>query len=201
MKYIFIITFCFLTIFGFSQNKFRGGLKGGVNFTDMIISKTDNSINASYETRTSFHVGSYVQQTFSKHFSWQVEVLFSNKGAKRIIEDQEVNISLNYLNWPLLIVYRPINLIDIEFGPELGYMVSGEDFLASFDFGFDIGAKVNISNKFNAGLRYYQGIPFKMKNTDTTDGETVPTYQNTVFQVFIGYDLINEIYSKSKKKD
>jgi hypothetical protein len=175
-----------------SHSQMKGGLKAGANFSGIIVSKTDDVLNNDYSSRISFHAGSYLQQAFSDHLLWQVELLFSNKGYKCEVEGQTVNVSLNYLNWPILLVYRPFNIFEFEFGPELGYMISGEEMLNSFDLGFAFGTRVNISNKLNAGLRYSYGLPFKMDLEGTSSEGTDITYQNSVFQIYLGFNLINE---------
>ena len=190
-RFLFSILFSFIFIYSFGQIK--GGIKGGANFCSFIVSKSGELFaEETFNTKVSYHVGSYVQNSFSDHLAWQIEVLFSNKGYIHKVDDQSINVSLNYLNWPILLIYKPIKLIEFEVGPELGYLISGEDFLSSFDLAIDLGARFNISDKFNAGLRYCQGLPFKMK-LDRPEAEGYdPTYQNSVFQIYIGFNLINE---------
>lgn len=130
----------------------------------------------------------------------QFEILFSNKGYKLKINNTTSNISLNYLNWPVLLFYRPTPKLEIEFGPEFGYLITGEPLVQSFDLGFDIGLRFNISEKFNTGLRYNQGIPFKMDLSAIDFSNTQPKYANSVFQVYLGFNLINETKTTSEPK-
>ena len=192
MKQLFLsILLSFIVMYSFGQLK--GGVKGGVNFCNFIVSKSgDLFTDETFNSKTSYHIGSYVQNSFSDNLAWQIEVLFSNKGYIHKVDDQSFNVSLNYLNWPILLIYKPIKLLEFEVGPEFGYMISGEDFMSSFDLAIDLGARFNISDKFIAGLRYCQGLPFKMK-LDSPEAEGYdPTYQNSVFQIYIGFNLINE---------
>jgi len=171
----------------------KGGIKAGLNLSGIIVTKTNEVLNdETYSSRISFHAGSYIQQPFNDHLLWQVELLFSNKGYKREVNGQTENVSLNYLNWPILLIYRPGKLFEFEFGPELGYMISGEEILNNFDFAFDIGARFNISNKLNTGLRYSYGLPFKMKLNETSADGYSASYQNSVLQFYLGFNLINE---------
>jgi len=191
-RLLFSILFSLLFISSFGQLK--GGIKGGVNFCSFIVSKSGELFtDESFTTKVSYHIGSYVQNSFTDHLAWQVEVLFSNKGYIHKTDDHSANISLNYLNWPVLFIYRPVKLLEFEAGPEFGYLISGEDFLSSFDLGIALGARFNISGKFNAGFRYTQGFPFKMK-LDMADLQGYdPTYQNGVFQIYLGFNLIRDI--------
>ena len=189
-----LILITFLTVFvGIAFGQMKGGLKAGANISRIIVTKSGEVLNdESYGTRLSFHAGSYIQQHFNNYLLWQIELMFSNKGYKKEAEGESTNVSLNYLNWPLLLIYRPYRVIEFEFGTEFGYMISGEEILNSFDFGIDIGMRFNISPKLNTGLRYSYGLPFKMNLENTPAQGYIGTYQNSVFQFYLGFDLINE---------
>jgi hypothetical protein len=192
---IFILFICGFVYYSFGQMK--GGIKAGANFSTIIVTKSGETLSdESYFSRPSFHAGAYFQQSFSDQLLWQIELLFSNKGYKKESKDETTNVSLNYLNWPILFIYRPIRLVEFEFGPELGYMITGEESMNSFDFGVDVGARFNISKKLNAGMRYSYGLPFKMKLDGTQAEEGDVTYQNSVLQFYLGFNLINEAAEK-----
>jgi len=190
-RLFFSILFSFIVIYSFGQLK--GGIKGGVNFcTFMVTQSGDLFANESFSPKVSYHLGTYVQNSFNDYLAWQVEILFSNKGYIQEVDDNKITISLNYLNLPVLFIYRPVKLLELEIGPEFGYLVSGEEFMSSFDFGIDVGARFNISDKFNAGLRFCQGLPFKMNLSRAEAEGYEPTYQNGVFQIYLGFNLISE---------
>ncbi len=192
-RYLFLVILFVIIQFS-SYGQFKGGLKGGANFSRIIVSKAGDLLNdESFGTRASFHLGSYMANTITDHVSWQLEVLFSNKGYKHKVDDKTVDVSLNYLNWPLLLIYQPIQALEFEFGPEFGYMIIGEDILNSFDLGIDLGARVNFNKKLNAGIRYNYGFPFKLQLDQSGSNEYEPTYQNSVFQIYVGFNLINEL--------
>ena len=195
MKQVLILTLFFSGFVFFSYGQMKGGIKAGGNLSTIIVSGEVMN-DESYSPRISFHAGSYIQEHFNEHLLWQIELLFSNKGYKKEAEGETTNVSLNYLNWPILLIYQPVKLVEFEFGPELGYMISGEEILNNFDFGIDVGARFNISNKLNAGLRYSYGLPFKMKLSGTqAEGQEI-TYQNSVLQFYLGFNLINESAEK-----
>lgn len=191
MNRLIIIALFFLGFSLSSIGQFKGGIKGGLNVCDFIVTNSgDVFVNESFNTRTSFHLGSYVQDQFSENFAWQAEVLFSNKGYSHEIEGQKNSVSLNYLNLPILFIYKPIELLELEFGPEFGYMITGDELLSNFDFAIDVGARFNISQKFNAGMRYCYGLPFKIKLDDEKTNGYIPRYQNGVLQVYLGFNLV-----------
>jgi hypothetical protein len=197
MKRLTLLTLLLTGIIFHSFGQFKGGLKGGANLCRIIVSESGDVLeDVTYSSRLSFHLGSYVQQSFNDKLSWQIEVLFSNKGYKSEVNGQSMNVSLNYLNFPILLIYKPIIALEFEFGPELGYMITGEDMFNNFDFGIDIGARVNISHKLNAGLRYCYGLPFRMQLDESVSPGNDVTYQNNVFQIYLGFNLVNESLKK-----
>jgi hypothetical protein len=169
----------------------NAGIKGGLNISDMQVFASDNSVkNNAFLSRPSYHIGTYVNSSFSEHLGVQVEVLFSNKGFKYETDSLgTLNASLNYLNFPVLFYYRPAKLVEIEFGPEFGYLISGEDLVKSFDMGIDVGLRFRLSPKFNAGIRYSQGFKFEMKKGDYISSEGSAKYSNSTFQVSLGFNL------------
>jgi hypothetical protein len=197
MKHLSVITLLLFAITCTSFGQMTGGLKAGANLSTIMVTKSGEDLaDESYSARFSFHAGSYAQASLNDYLLWRIELLFSNKGYKKEINDETINVSLNYLNWPVLLIYRPIKVLEIEFGPEFGYMISGEEMMSSFDLGIDVGARYNISNKLNAGLRYSYGIPFNMEGKGTDAEGYSATYQNSVFQFYIGFNLINETKEK-----
>jgi len=193
MKKIIVVLILFLlsTQFGYAQLK--GGLKGGLNVADIIISNKSNYFEGDkFNTRMSYHFGSYVQDSFSKHFGWQIEMLFSNKGYEFETEGISTKTSLNYLNWPILLVYKIGNKLELNSGIELGLLIAGEDLYKDFDLGIDIGMEYDISEKIMAGIRYNHGLPFKMNISENELSGAKPQYQHSVLQFYLGFNIVNE---------
>jgi len=193
MKQVFFIVIFLFVMILTSTAQLKGGIKGGLNVGDIIISnKAGYFDDVAFETRLSYHFGTYVQNKFNNHFSWQIEMQFSNKGYYVETGDTKSTVSLNYLNLPLLLIYKPSPKLGLETGLEFGYLISGDDLFNSFDMGIDIGVNYEISKKINTGIRYNFGLPFEM-NIDANEIEGgIPKYQNSVFQVYVGFNLINE---------
>lgn len=193
MKKIIIVLIFFNLITTSTFGQLKGGLKGGVNLTDIIITNGEDYFGESaFQTRASYHFGSYVQNTFSQHFGYQIEMLFSNKGYTLKTDSLSTNVSLNYLNWPILLFYKLGNKLHFDAGIELGLLVTGEDLYQNFDLGIDVGVEYDISNKIMLGLRYNHGLPVKM-NVESYDLEgTPPSYQHSVIQFYIGFNIVRE---------
>lgn len=193
MKKIAFFLFANLILISFSFGQLQGGLKGGLNVGDVLVTNQQNYFSgATFGPRVSYHFGSYVQNSLGKYFDWRIELLFSNKGYTFETDSLKTNISLNYLNWPLLIAYNAGKKVDIELGVEIGYMITGDDLYKNFDMGVVLGVRYDISQKINAGIRYTQGLPFDMNILSPDYTGEVPRYQLSTFQFSLGYNLIYE---------
>ena len=93
----------------------------------------------------------------------------------------------------MLLVYSSGSKLDLEAGIELGYLVSGEERFNSFDMGMDIGVRYDLTERINIGLRYNLGFPFQFKSGDLDFEANQASYQQSVLQFSIGYNLIQEI--------
>lgn len=193
MKKIFYSLLLFLFFSAPSWAQLKGGVKGGLNVTDIIITNGAGYFGESaFKSRVSYHFGSYVQNTFSKHFGYQVEMLFSNKGYTLETDSISTQVSLNYLNWPLLLFYKLGDKLVFNAGIEIGLMVTGDDLYNNFDMGIDVGLEYSISKKLMAGLRYNQGFPFKMNIDSYEQVGTEPSYQHSVIQFYIGVNIVQD---------
>lgn len=186
----FTLTLMLFSLFSLAQ--LMGGLKGGLNYGDVVITNGKTYFEGTqFAPHASFHFGSFVQQDFSNSFAWKLEMLFSNKGYITKVDDVKATVSLNYLNWPILIVYHMSPNLNFETGVELGLLVTGDPLFNSFDMGIDLGMNYHISDKLNAGIRYNHGLPFKM-NLEQIAASEIPTYQLSTLQVFLGFNIIHE---------
>ena len=176
-----------------SFGQLKGGLKAGLNIADLIITDGENYFGEGiFKTRASYHFGSYVRKNFSPNFGFQVEMLFSNKGCKIESDSLNSDVSLNYLNWPLLLTYQLGDRLVFGAGLELGLLIAGEDIYRDFDLGVDVGAEYEVSRKLNVGFRYNHGFPFKMNTRSFERTGTEPTYRQSVIQFYLGFNLVNE---------
>jgi len=194
MKHLFLAAIFIFSMASSGFSQLSGGVKGGLNISSIIITNSAGLLDDnSYSARYSYEFGSFVTNMFTDHFAWKLEMLFSNKGYLVKVDDKEDEISLNYLNWPLMLVYYPGEKLGIEAGLEPGFLISGESLYNSFDLGLDIGATFAINTKWSIGLRYNQGFPFHLNIDNLPVGEEAPRYQHSVIQFSIGYNLVREM--------
>jgi hypothetical protein len=135
-KLAFILAICLVMIPGLMQAQESSfGIKGGVTWSNLYIDRDDlDAENA----RTGFHAGVFSQFMFSGEiFGIQPEVLYSTKGSEAEyagVLDQRVTFNLNYIDVPLLLVFRPIPVVEFHAGPYVGYLLESDiDFTGTID--------------------------------------------------------------------
>jgi hypothetical protein len=118
-----------------------GGVKVGVNFAD-VSTDTDDDLDEEFEElgdfgwKTGFVAGGFVDVPLTEQFSFQPEILFTQKGSKAEFEDIEVNLNITQVQVPLLFkarfageTVRPF----IMFGPGFGFTAKAETEVDGFD--------------------------------------------------------------------
>ncbi len=180
-----------VTIYSFAQ--LRGGVKGGLNYSDLIVTSTVDSLdNSNLRSKAGYNFGCFVNVPFSENLGMQVDMLLSNKGYRKESDGATYNESLNYINWPVMFYYRPTQKLDIEIGPEFGLLITADDIIKSFDLGIDVGVRYYISELFDVALRYNMGLPFGFKSQKSYLGDISGTYANSTFQLTVGFNLFRK---------
>ncbi|MCF6182714.1 porin family protein [Lutibacter sp.] len=180
MKKIILTIICLINIniLIYSQEKIiKIGVKLGLNYT---LPKLNNNSLAVLENKIGFSGGMFMNYNFSNKLAVQPELLFSTQNFNYTIENFDiVNGSTNkkginkesYLNIPILLKYFLVNKFDIEFGPQIGFIINSNTNLIfynkafkfdkpndKFNFSGNIGIGYDISTKMNLGIRYNFGI-------------------------------------------
>ena len=204
------------------------GIKGGLNYTSFHgsneVTSFFESIGSGFKYKAGFHAGIFVKVDLSNRFYLQPELLISSQGSKQKNEnidltdafgnpltnslDVRINTNLVYIALPLMGKYYVDENFSIEFGPQLGYMLSGkinnkvtndgglsDEILDNFnaegdfdientndlDFGINLGVGYDLTNELGIGIRYNYGLT---KNFG--DGSPL---KNSVFQLSFGYSF------------
>ena len=167
-----------------AQEKFEGGLKVGVNVSNFNGRVLDNHEAIS---RTSYHIGLLGEFALTSRWNLQPELLYSEQGfgfRNDILE--EYNVSLNYLQLPVLVEYELLNNFSLQSGPQLSYLLK-EDYNTisrrinynRFDFSLGFGAEYELGC-FLFYSRYTVGLNRIYNNSGDRN-------QNQVFQAGVGY--------------
>ena len=187
--------------FTFAQTG-RAGIKGGLNVSNLYIDDVDDE-NARY----GLNVGFYGQVLSTDAFALQLGLLYSTKGSRDTysgIFDEEVKYNLNYLDLPVLAVFKLGESAEIHLGGYAGYLLNANisyegdlvndvdeidrDHLNSFDYGLSGGVGFNFG-PVQVGARYNYGLA---KIADSDEAETlIGDSKNSNAQVYISFNFMD----------
>ena len=176
-----------------------GGIKGGLTMSNLYI---DHSEIDDENARFGFNVGLFSQIMFLETIGIQPELLFTTKGTKATYEgfiSQTVDFNMNYLDVPVFVVFRPVEIVELYIGPYVGLLLSSNikysgaidgydeidrDNFNTIDYGFGAGFALNFGN-VSTGLRYNVGLQ-KLADSNVSEmllGES----KNAYGQLYIAF--------------
>lgn len=176
------------------------GVKAGVNFANLDFSGDD--VNVSFDQRVGLVAGAFMLFPMTETFGFQVEGLYSQKGAKFEDDDFEESIELDQFEVPVLARYTIPSTTGTSFhlfaGPSFGFKLSAkarssfdgdddeeidvDDEYKGLDFGLVFGAGVEFG-RFVVDGRYNLGLT-NLNDDDANDGlET----KSRVFSIMAGF--------------
>lgn len=119
--------------FAFSQ-EIKFGAKVGLNVSNLrgnYPSEIDEN-----KSKMGFHIGGFAEYPINEKFTLQPELLFSTQGntygykdyygGGSYYEGADYNVKLNYLNLPIIVKYKIIEKLSIDFGPQIGFLMSAK---------------------------------------------------------------------------
>lgn len=123
------------TLFGFlfmisvsisSNAQVAFGIKGGLNLSNL---KVDDP-QASYESRTGYHAGFFLRSKFDK-VAFQPELLLYTQSnqidyAASSINPGTVENNFTYLTIPVMFKFYVVSGLNIQAGPQFGFLLDGE---------------------------------------------------------------------------
>jgi len=184
-----------------SVNAQQFGVKAGLNIASLSMSGSDsNSSLEKYATqRLGLNIGVFAEFEITDEFSFQPELVYSMQGKKYVNGDDEFNFNFDYLNLPLMGKYYVTDEINIQLGPQIGFLMNAEEETVSggnsdsrdvkkdlnnIDFGLNFGAGYKMDNGFFFDARYNLGLSDLADDRDSNDnGRT----KNGVINFSIGY--------------
>lgn len=200
MKRTFLVValFALITFSANAQASFRLGIKGGLNFANFDAS----SVGQTYDSRTGYHVGAFATVKLTK-FAIQPEFIYSVQGSELsdiTLSPNGIKQDFSYLNIPVLLkLYLALGL-NLQIGPQFGFLMNAksegdivEQFIGANDLkdaykgsdvslalgaGWDMPFGLTIDARYNLGL------------SKINDNVVIPESKNQVFQVSLGYRLI-----------
>jgi len=176
MKKIILTAIAVMTLSFANAQDIRFGLKGGINLSSFTGDLDYTS------SKVSFQAGGFAEFKISNKFFIQPEIVYSSQGSKYkdfgFNSSLEERINVNYLNIPVMAKYYIIDKLNIEVGPQIGFLIggkrrydviieSGQKFSNSYnskndfknvDFGLNFGAGYDFTEKVFIGVRYNLGL-------------------------------------------
>ncbi len=127
-----------IAVLGFNalqgQEKGHFGLKVGLNISDLAVDGEKRTI----DNRRGLHLGLVAEIPLSKKFAFQSELLYSSQGGRFEfssnlnndvynvwIQSERVN-KYDYLNIPLMLKHYIVKGLNVEFGPQIGFLLSAK---------------------------------------------------------------------------
>jgi hypothetical protein len=193
---------CLTTSSVLAQKTARAGVKAGMNVSNLYIGDNVHDENA----RIGFNGGFYGQILSSEAFAIQPELLYSTKGSRAdysgFFIDQKVRFNLNYIDLPVLAVFKLGRSAEIHAGAYASYLLGANfdydgnvnngvdeldrDHFKSYDYGLSGGFGLNF-NAVQIGARYNYGL------VAIADSNTARTYignsKNSVAQLYLALNL------------
>ncbi|MDL2231651.1 PorT family protein [Porphyromonadaceae bacterium OttesenSCG-928-L07] len=189
-KYVLLVFAMCLFLFADAQS-FSVGAKGGLNIS--------NISNREGDSKTSFHLGSFQRYRFNDNIGVQVDLLYSRQGFKDH-GDHKFWYRADYLNIPVMAKVYLFRTLSLDFGPQLGILLSGETKeksgrtkiitknkdIHTLDISLAMGLSYEFLDNFNVELRYNVGLTNVEKKSRVGN-----TNKHEVFQISLGYRLLS----------
>ena len=187
------------------------GVKGGLNFPTLsgdsrqLFLNPDTAQGQQSKFRTDFYVGGYANYKVTDQISFQPELLYSKQGAGlKTNDNSKAKIITHNINIPLMGRYEIMEGLNVEFGPQLGFLVSAKgkteegktdtkvkitDNFKTFDFGLNFGAGYKVTDELEINARFTKGL----SNINNYFPEGInDNYKitNTYFSIGVAYKLM-----------
>ncbi|PKA84305.1 outer membrane protein with beta-barrel domain [Ulvibacter sp. MAR_2010_11] len=160
------------------------GVKAGVNFASL----TDAS---GLSNRTGFVAGIFAGGKFNDNVGLQADLLYSQQGA----EFEGEKFELNYVNVPIVLKYFIFQGLNIQAGPQFGFIVDdntqslfGEIFNDAATKDFDLSGVVGLGYDLPLGLRVDGRYNFGLSDVFENFGDSKS--KNSVVTLSIGYSFL-----------
>jgi len=162
---------CFIMMLFISNNinaqEFKAGMKAGISTSQV------SGDNLGGFHKAGLLIGGYVNRNINPLLSLQLEMIFIQKGSSNTNKNFPIaEIYLDYIEVPLLLIYRQSENIFIESGIHTSALINGyyhdlygrlenQNQFDNFDLGFIIGVNYKINNKLSLNTRASNSIiPF-----------------------------------------
>ena len=171
------------------------GLKAGGTLSNLVGADAD-----SYKNLFGFHAGIFANLGITDMVAFQPELLYSQKGAKQPIPNEEdVTRRFHYVDVPLAFHVNADGLF-FEAGPQVGFLVAAQskfrststdikDNYNTVDFGYLAGLGYQRKAGLGVGLRYNGAFTNVRKEITIANVSFQDRARNSAFQLYLTYSF------------
>ncbi|GMN07741.1 hypothetical protein MTsPCn5_31300 [Croceitalea sp. MTPC5] len=172
---LFILLFFLFTALHSNAQESRFGIKAGPNYSSIVGDLTEG-----LKFRFSGHLGVLVEIGLSYKLKFQPELVYSSQGFQfstdlaSIQADSPVvgendfrnNVQLNYLTVPLIMKFALNENLDIEVGPQFGFLLNQVSIIKNLDEidGTDLARRTTISGDFQLDYGAAFGLGLRLND-------------------------------------
>lgn len=132
------------------------GVKAGVNMASVKFDSPGGSVS---ESGTGFFVGGLAEFSIGEKMKLQPELLYQMLS----IDAGGGDVDVSYINVPVIFKYYVTDEIAVNAGPAIQYFLDGDDVFeaadeSTFKVNLDFGGSYDITENFEASLRYSAGL-------------------------------------------
>lgn len=186
-----------VSLFAFAhaaQGQAAFGLKGGLNLTTLDLKDPESS----YESRSGYHAGLFLRGKFN-NIGIQPELLLFTQQGQLESSIGTAEERFTYLSIPLIFKFYPVAGLNIQVGPQFGFLIDGEreyhtflggmtgditeyykksDVAVSFGGGYDFDFGLGLDVRYNLGIKDVNNV---------ADGEEA---RSRIFLVSVGWNFL-----------
>lgn len=194
MKRLIFNVLLIFSLTGVQAQESRFGIKGGLNFTNLVGDDYGADI------RTSIHFGLLAEIAITKKFSIQPEILYSGQGTK----NEDLVLKLDYVTLPIMAKIFVAEGFSLEAGPYVAYNLISEwkwqdgsmdfkDDTSLLDMGAGIGLEYELPTgvffqaRYNVGMLTIWNINYSMYGIEPGPDIENPQTKNVGVQLSVGY--------------
>lgn len=189
---IFVATFLCFALPAAGQVAF--GLKGGLNLTTLNLEDPE----ASYDSRAGFHAGVFLRGRFG-NVGLQPELLLFTQQGDFQTALYTARESFTYLSIPVMLKFYPMGGLNLQLGPQFGFLLDGErkyesfvgnlsqditDYYKNSDVAVSVGAGYDFDFGLGLDLRYNIGVK---DINNAADGEEA---RSRIFLLSLGWNFL-----------
>ena len=187
MKKSLFIAIAFFAAFTLHAQRINLGLKGGLNLASVSDSENEDDVRS----RLGYHAGLFFNIPVTPQIAIQPEAIYSNQGTKYDIgTGNDLQLSLNYINIPVMVQAMVGRGFYAQVGPQLGILTSVSDKVGDIELGAvskDDFKTTDVSLGFGVGFKGASGLGidarYNLGLTNINNSGRSANVKNNVLQI------------------